>query len=142
MGNWKIEIRISKFENRNWEFNSDGMAREKTGQGGLHDEGGGGVVQAAPADAAALRARGAVEAVAFAGEHAVVHGFGPRAAGCDSDAGAGYGREPGGHRDYFEHARKSDRDGGADGGGGASGATGGVASGGVRYREQKSRAFI
>src|SRR5260370_23403529 len=114
MGNWKIEIRISKFENRTWEFDSDGRAREKTGQGGLHDQRGGGVVQAAPADATALRARGAVEAVAFAGEHAAVHGFGPRAAGCDSDAGAGYGREPGGHRNYFEHAREDDREGAAD----------------------------
>src|SRR5260370_13797022 len=140
MGNWKIEIRISKFENRTWEFDSDGRAREKTGQGGLHDQRGGGVVQAAPADATAVRARGAAEAVAFAGEHAAVHGFGPRAAGCDCDAGAGYGREPGGHRNYFEHAREDDRDGAADGGVRASGAAGVVAGGGVAYPGESAAA--
>src|SRR5258706_2624739 len=60
-------------------------------------------------------------------------------AGGDPDASAGHGREPGGHRNYLEHAREDDRDGAADGGVRSSGAAGIVASGGVAH-ERKSAA--
>src|SRR5260370_7338131 len=90
-------------------------------------------MQAASADAAAGRARGAAQAVAFAGEHAAIYGFRSGTAGRDPDAGAGYGREPGGHRNYSEHAREDDRNGAANGRVRASGATGIVAGGGFPH---------
>src|SRR5712691_6707484 len=118
----------------------DAATSEKTGQGGLHDQRGCGALQAAPADAAAVRAGRAAEAVAFAGKHAAVYGFRSGAAGCNSDAGARHGRELGGNRDYPEHAREDDRDGAADGGVRSSGAAGIVASGGVAYPGESAAA--
>src|SRR6266436_2716622 len=91
-------------------------AREKTGQSGIHDQRGGGALQASSADAAAVRARRAAEAVAFAGKHAVVYGFGSGAAGRDPDAGA------------------------PDGGVRASGATGIVAGGGLTHAGETTAA--
>src|SRR5438045_2599834 len=118
----------------------DASASEKTGQGGLHDQRGGGAVQAASADLAAVRARGAAEAVTLAGEHAAVHGSGSGTAGCDLNPGAGYGCKPGGNRNYSEHAREDDRDGAPDGGVRASGATGIVARGGVTPARESAAA--
>src|SRR5882762_923702 len=46
---------------------------------------------------------------------------------------ARHGREPGGHRNYFEHARENDRDGAPDGRVRAGGAAGVVACCGVLY---------
>src|SRR5467141_2461577 len=115
-------------------------AREKTGQSRIHDQRGGGALQASSADAAAVRARGAAEAVAFAGKHAVVYGFRSGTAGRDPDAGAGHGREPGGHRNYPEHAREDDRNGAPDGRVRASGATGIVTGGGFAHAGETAAA--
>src|SRR5208337_463359 len=102
---------------------------EKTGQGRVYDQRGGGALQAAPADVALVRARGLAEAVAIAREHAAVYGLRPGTAGRDLDAGARHGRESGGNRDHFEYEREDDRDGTADGRVCARGAAGVVAHG-------------
>src|SRR5207245_10294463 len=83
-------------------------ASEKTGQGRLHDQRRGGTLQAASADASALRTCGPAEAVALPGQYAAVHGFGSGAAGSHLDPGAGHGCKPGGNRNHFEHAREDD----------------------------------
>src|SRR6266699_2890722 len=103
---------------------------EKTGQGGIHDQLRRGALQAASANAALVRARGAAEAVALARKYASLYGCGFGTAGGDPDAGARHGREPGRHRNHFEYAREDDRDGKADGRVRTSGPAGVVARGG------------
>src|SRR5207249_1403137 len=74
-----------------------------------------GALQAASANPALVRARGAAEAVALARKYAALHGCGFGTVGSDPDAGARHGREPGRNRNYFEYAREDDRDGKTDG---------------------------
>src|SRR5256884_6949819 len=78
---------------------------EKTGQGRIHDQLRRGALQAASANPALVRARGAAEAVALARKYAALHGCGFGTVGSDPDAGARHGREPGRNRNYFEYAR-------------------------------------
>src|SRR3984885_13046211 len=100
---WSSDVCSSDL--RRFEEKLHGSASQEKSEGRLHDQRGGGAVQAASADVAPVRARGIADAFAFAGKYAAVYGSGPGAARGDSEFDARAGCEPGGNRNYSEHAR-------------------------------------
>src|SRR5271170_5215569 len=99
--NWKNSRRkirakiFSSAPRRKEPSNASRQRKTKKGPSRIHDFGRGGVVQAASANAAPVRARGPAETFAVAGQYAALYGFGPGTPRSHPDAHARNGRQPG-----------------------------------------------